>query len=355
MTNTVRSYKPAFILSGQSAPALNGQAFPTWAEANASASDRFMVWTMPTGYCVVESDEQPNYHRDDHRDVSGAISDERARVRAEYVCSALQVAGQVIDAINDANAEPMFMEPWTQRVSTSRFPAHVRAALVSVGYQVTTVRLQVAHDKIVVYAHANDGQCAYVATTARRADQPDGAPSFKLVSELGPHGGPNMFGRCSIELCPVRAIPAGGAIVTGQTSNGKRRSPSAIVHARAVDALSWLAPEAPECSVVHDAMIEGQMARAREIAFLGLASLASPIAEQADAFTEAERVTLACFAGYKSHARREAIARAIDSEAERAAALQSLARAGLIKVARNGAASLTPMGRNVAAECPRVW
>lgn len=349
MTNTVRSYKPAFILSGQSAPALNGQAFPTWAEANASASYRFMAWTMPTGYCVVESDEQPNYHRDDHRDVSGAISDERARVRAEYVCSALQVAGQVIDAINDANAEPMFMEPWSQSVATSRLPAHVRAALVRIGYVIESVRLECAHDKIVVSASADDGRQAIVASAIAGAD------GGKVVIEHGPFGGPNMHGKCSIELCPVRAIPVGGAIVTGQTSNGKRRSSSAIVHARAVDALSWLAPEAPECAVAHDAMLDGRMGDARESAFLGLASLASPVAEQADAFTEAERVTLACFAGYKSHARREAIARAIDSEAERAAALQSLARAGLIKVARNGAASLTPMGRNVAAECPRVY
>lgn len=58
------SFKPAFILPGESKPCTNAQAFATHEEANASARSRFQRWTMPTDYTVVESDEPVNYRWD---------------------------------------------------------------------------------------------------------------------------------------------------------------------------------------------------------------------------------------------------------------------------------------------------
>lgn len=55
------SYKPAFFFHGQTEPSLNGQAFATYDEAYASAQARFSVWTMPSDFGVVESDEPVNY------------------------------------------------------------------------------------------------------------------------------------------------------------------------------------------------------------------------------------------------------------------------------------------------------
>lgn len=59
------SYKPAFILPGESKPCTNGQAFATHDEAYKSARSRFMVWTMPTDFTVVESEEPVNYRWDE--------------------------------------------------------------------------------------------------------------------------------------------------------------------------------------------------------------------------------------------------------------------------------------------------
>lgn len=59
------SYKPAFILPGESKPCVNGQAFATHDEAHKSAQARFLVWTMPSDFTVVESDEPVNYRWDD--------------------------------------------------------------------------------------------------------------------------------------------------------------------------------------------------------------------------------------------------------------------------------------------------
>jgi len=48
------NYRPIFILPGAER-AKNGQVFATREEAAASAADRFMRWTAPTGYAVEET------------------------------------------------------------------------------------------------------------------------------------------------------------------------------------------------------------------------------------------------------------------------------------------------------------
>lgn len=63
--NTV-SFKPAFKFKGQAEPSTNGQAFATYDEAYKSAEQRFQVWTMPTEFLVIESDEPVNYRWDEH-------------------------------------------------------------------------------------------------------------------------------------------------------------------------------------------------------------------------------------------------------------------------------------------------
>ena len=58
------SFKPMFQF-GPNETKGNAQAFATFDEAAASAAARFMVWTMPTGWEVQESDETVNYRFDD--------------------------------------------------------------------------------------------------------------------------------------------------------------------------------------------------------------------------------------------------------------------------------------------------
>ena len=54
------NYKPAFTFKGQAEPSTNGEVYATEAEALASAKQRFSVWTMPTGFTTVETDEPVN-------------------------------------------------------------------------------------------------------------------------------------------------------------------------------------------------------------------------------------------------------------------------------------------------------
>lgn len=56
-------WKPAFIIPGEDKPATNAQVFATRDEALASAQARFMVWTMPSDFTAVETDEPVNYVR----------------------------------------------------------------------------------------------------------------------------------------------------------------------------------------------------------------------------------------------------------------------------------------------------
>lgn len=59
------SWKPYFIIPGEGAKhCTNGQAFATKDEALASAQDRFMIWTTPSGFGAEESDEPVNYRWD---------------------------------------------------------------------------------------------------------------------------------------------------------------------------------------------------------------------------------------------------------------------------------------------------
>jgi hypothetical protein len=65
---TMTSYAPIFEFShGETAG--NAQRFATLAEAKASAADRFMRWTMPTGWHVVQTEDPVNY-RYDGQDIS---------------------------------------------------------------------------------------------------------------------------------------------------------------------------------------------------------------------------------------------------------------------------------------------
>jgi hypothetical protein len=62
------SFKPGFYFKDDhSKPVFSGQAFATYEEAHKSVRARFNRWTMPTGCCVVESDEPVNYRWDDER------------------------------------------------------------------------------------------------------------------------------------------------------------------------------------------------------------------------------------------------------------------------------------------------
>ncbi len=54
------NWKPAFIIPGETKPCTNGEVYATKAEALASAEQRFMVWTMPTEFTAVETDEPVN-------------------------------------------------------------------------------------------------------------------------------------------------------------------------------------------------------------------------------------------------------------------------------------------------------
>lgn len=62
------SYKPGFKLSGETDLCTNAQAFATYQEAHDSAHARFLVWTIPSDFGVVESDEPVNYVRLNGRD-----------------------------------------------------------------------------------------------------------------------------------------------------------------------------------------------------------------------------------------------------------------------------------------------
>ena len=62
------NWKPAFKFDGQEELGLNAQVFATQAEALDSARARFMVWTMPTGYDAVPTEDPVNYEIVDGRD-----------------------------------------------------------------------------------------------------------------------------------------------------------------------------------------------------------------------------------------------------------------------------------------------
>jgi len=55
------SFKPGFKIRGEKDLCTNAQAFATREEAHASAHARFMVWTVPEDFGVIESDEPVNY------------------------------------------------------------------------------------------------------------------------------------------------------------------------------------------------------------------------------------------------------------------------------------------------------
>ena len=54
------NWKPAFTFKNQDKPSLNGEVYATRVEAMASAEQRFMVWTMPTDFTAVETDDPVN-------------------------------------------------------------------------------------------------------------------------------------------------------------------------------------------------------------------------------------------------------------------------------------------------------
>ena len=62
------SWKPAFLLPGEVEYATNGQAFATKKEAEDSAQARFMIWTAPTAWKAIESDQPVNNQIEPGRD-----------------------------------------------------------------------------------------------------------------------------------------------------------------------------------------------------------------------------------------------------------------------------------------------
>ncbi len=55
------NWKPAFDIPGENKPCTNATVFATEKEALQSASDRFMVWTMPSGFTAIETTDSVNY------------------------------------------------------------------------------------------------------------------------------------------------------------------------------------------------------------------------------------------------------------------------------------------------------
>tara|TARA_R110000751_G_scaffold139085_2_gene242792 strand:+ start:506 stop:886 length:381 start_codon:yes stop_codon:yes gene_type:complete len=68
-TEEMQSYAPMFNF-GDTETAGNAQRFGTYQEAHDSAEDRFRVWTMPTGFHVIQSPDPVNYRRENGTDVS---------------------------------------------------------------------------------------------------------------------------------------------------------------------------------------------------------------------------------------------------------------------------------------------
>tara|TARA_R110001632_G_scaffold218544_1_gene347831 strand:- start:424 stop:747 length:324 start_codon:yes stop_codon:yes gene_type:complete len=68
-TEEMQSYAPMFNF-GDTETAGNAQRFGTYQEAHDSAEDRFRVWTMPTGFHVIQSPDPVNYRREDNTDIS---------------------------------------------------------------------------------------------------------------------------------------------------------------------------------------------------------------------------------------------------------------------------------------------
>lgn len=65
-----KSYRPMFRFGSDETQG-NAQRFATYDEAENSARNRFLKWTMPTDYFVEESDDEVNYRWDPERgDVS---------------------------------------------------------------------------------------------------------------------------------------------------------------------------------------------------------------------------------------------------------------------------------------------
>jgi hypothetical protein len=54
------NWKPAFSFRGQDHLSTNGEVYATEKEALASAEQRFMVWTMPTAYSAVPTEDPVN-------------------------------------------------------------------------------------------------------------------------------------------------------------------------------------------------------------------------------------------------------------------------------------------------------
>lgn len=59
------SFKPEFKVGSEWCA--NGVAFATKEESDANALDKFMVWTMPSDWRSVESDQPVNYTYHNHR------------------------------------------------------------------------------------------------------------------------------------------------------------------------------------------------------------------------------------------------------------------------------------------------
>lgn len=80
------AWKPAFIFRGEDKPCTNGEVYATQQEALASAYQRFMVWTMPTDYTAVETDDPVNgvwvegIGRVTDGDMAGRMAPEQVRI-----------------------------------------------------------------------------------------------------------------------------------------------------------------------------------------------------------------------------------------------------------------------------------
>lgn len=61
----MKSFKPEFLIDGKWCG--NAVRFPTEEEARQNARHKFMVWTVPTDYRAVPSEDEPNYRYVDGR------------------------------------------------------------------------------------------------------------------------------------------------------------------------------------------------------------------------------------------------------------------------------------------------
>ena len=346
-------------------------------EAYKAGSELLSRWYVPTDHRPVACDDAVNYYWDAaaHRGLPlpplstqglAIDSDEYARAVARQDAYAAEIArrdAMVREGLAVACASwsahvaectpPAFVEAISVTVAIDALPPHARDAIKRVGYHLRTCTVVVAHDRVVVSSNANDGQIATYVTTAR-TELETGVPSYHLICESGSWGGPNPFERSSIDAQPIRTIPVGGVIVHALTARN-RKSPWLTVHARAVDALAWLArtdDDRTALAVARDAIEEsadpGDL-RAWTIAYNALGAIGERArADASYGVTPTMRGVLSVYKGIRGGHRTKYLERIGEADAV-SSAVEACVQRGLLRRSKSGATQITDAGRDAIA------